>query len=123
MTPRQSELYRFLLAAAADRRSPSFDEMGLALGYRSKSPVHKLIVGLERQGLIVRDASRARTVRVVSDEYSRGLRDGYELARLGKPLPALSPVPAPQHVAEALLGVSSLTSAAGVSSAAALREG
>ena len=45
--------------------SPSFDEMKDALGLRSKSGIHRLILGLEERGFIRRLPHRARALEVL----------------------------------------------------------
>jgi repressor LexA len=45
--------------------SPSFEEMKLALGLRSKSGIHRLITGLEERGFLRRLPNRARALEVV----------------------------------------------------------
>ncbi len=44
--------------------SPSFDEMKEALGLRSKSGIHRLVIGLEERGFIRRLPHRARAIEV-----------------------------------------------------------
>lgn len=43
---------------------PSFDEMKIALGLKSKSGIHRLITGLEERGYIRRLAHRARAIEI-----------------------------------------------------------
>lgn len=45
--------------------SPSFDEMKEALGLKSKSGIHRLIVGLEERGFIRRLPHRARALEII----------------------------------------------------------
>lgn len=45
--------------------SPSFDEMKIALGLRSKSGIHRLISGLEERGFLKRRHHRARALEVI----------------------------------------------------------
>ena len=45
--------------------SPSFDEMRDALGLKSKSGIHRLIIGLEERGFIRRLPHRARAIEVL----------------------------------------------------------
>lgn len=66
LTRKQYELLIFI-----DKRlkktgiSPSFDEMKDALGLRSKSGIHRLILGLEERGFIRRLPHRARALEVL----------------------------------------------------------
>jgi SOS-response transcriptional repressor LexA len=56
MTRRQAELLRFIETALAANRgvAPSLEEMRVALGFNSRSSVHRLLVRLEERGHIVR---------------------------------------------------------------------
>ena len=45
--------------------SPSFDEMKEALDLKSKSGIHRLVIGLEERGFIRRLAHRARAIEVL----------------------------------------------------------
>lgn len=67
MTPQQVKLLRWLEQwFARNVHAPSVEEMRQGLGIRSKSPIHRLVLGLERQGRIVREPGRARAIRLVS---------------------------------------------------------
>ena len=50
-----------------DGVSPSFEEMKLFLGLRSKSGVHRLVKALEERGFIERLPNRARAMRIKTD--------------------------------------------------------
>ncbi|WP_428659111.1 LexA family protein [Reyranella sp.] len=68
MTRQQSRLLQFIAEyqrAHGGEVSPSLDEMGRALGLKSKAGVHRLLVRLEDAGRIARDPRRARSVRLV----------------------------------------------------------
>jgi repressor LexA len=66
LTRKQYELLSFINERLAEGGiSPSFEEMKLALGLRSKSGIHRLITGLEERGFIRRLAHRARALEVV----------------------------------------------------------
>lgn len=82
MTPRQSDLMRFLRARAmAGDVSPSFDEMARHLGISSKSGVHRLLTELGALGKINRTPNIARSIEIVGfGEYERGYRDGLATA-------------------------------------------
>ena len=45
--------------------SPSFDEMKDSLGLKSKSGIHRLIIGLEERGFIRRLPHRARSLEIL----------------------------------------------------------
>ena len=66
LTRKQYELLTFINQRLADDGvSPSFEEMKLALGLRSKSGIHRLISGLQERGFIRRLPHRARALEVV----------------------------------------------------------
>ncbi|MDD3182860.1 MAG: transcriptional repressor LexA [Alphaproteobacteria bacterium] len=66
LTRKQKELL-FLIRdrVAQDGVPPSFDEMKVALGLRSKSGIHRLITGLEERGFIRRLPHRARALEIL----------------------------------------------------------
>ena len=68
MTRKQAELLSYIETyMMAERVAPSFEEMKVALGLKSKSGVARLISALEGRGLIRRLASRARSLEVTQD--------------------------------------------------------
>jgi len=54
---------------------PSFDEMKVELGLRSKSGIHRLITALEERGFIRRLAHRARAIEIIRLPESLGGKD------------------------------------------------
>lgn len=67
LTPRQQELLDFIRAEIHDRGSaPSYDEMCLGIGARSKSQIFRLLEHLQRRGHIVRMPGSARSIAVVT---------------------------------------------------------
>ena len=65
-TKRQLELYDFIKAYIVENSvSPSFDEMKDALGFKSKSGVHRLLESLERRRLIKRLKHTSRSIVVI----------------------------------------------------------
>ncbi len=61
LTMRQRELMDFIRQFhEANNISPSYDEMMVAVGLRSKSGVHRLITALEERGHLMRIPNRAR---------------------------------------------------------------
>ena len=80
LTGRQSRLLRFIESRLTEGDvSPSFEEMRLHLGLRSKSGVHRLLEGLRERGFVDRLAHRARSLRVVrgsSEGRSEGMGEG-----------------------------------------------
>ena len=66
LTCKQHELLRFLHDYLEERGiSPSFDEMKQALGLKSKSGIHRLILALEERRFIRRLPNRARAIEVL----------------------------------------------------------
>lgn len=65
LTHKQHELLSYIDKKIKDTGiSPSFDEMKIALGLKSKSGIHRLIKALEERGFIKRLAHRARALEV-----------------------------------------------------------
>ena len=65
LTTKQRELLKFIEERVkANGVSPSFDEMRDAVNLKSKSGIHRLIVGLEERGFIRRLPHRARALEV-----------------------------------------------------------
>ena len=65
LTTKQRELLKFIEERVkANGVSPSFDEMRDAVQLKSKSGIHRLIVGLEERGFIRRLPHRARALEV-----------------------------------------------------------
>lgn len=80
LTKKQHELLTFIHArVAATGIAPSFEEMKEALSLRSKSGIHRLILGLEERGFIRRLPHRARAI-----ELTR-LPDGTRSANANAP--------------------------------------
>lgn len=71
MTPKQRKLLSFikLYQGSHDGVSPSFEEMSLALGSRSKSGVFRALQCLEGEGYIRRLRNRARAIEVVQNPH------------------------------------------------------
>lgn len=66
LTQRQHQLLEFIHGYMSDHGvPPSFEEMRDALKLKSKSGIHRLIMGLEERGYIRRLAYRARALEVV----------------------------------------------------------
>lgn len=69
MTRKQAQLLTYIETyLAVERVSPSFEEMKVAVGLKSKSGVHRLIAALEERGFIRRIPNRARALEVVHAE-------------------------------------------------------
>lgn len=66
LTPKQAELLAYIGRHMAENPSaPSFEEMKLACGLKSKSGVHRLIHALVERGCLRRIPNRARALEVV----------------------------------------------------------
>ena len=66
LTRKQYQLLTFIHQTLRDTGiSPSYDEMKVALGLKSKSGIHRLITGLEERGSIRRLPHRARALEVL----------------------------------------------------------
>ena len=66
LTAKQKDLLLFIHSRMQDSGvPPSFDEMKVALNLKSKSGIHRMIVGLEERGFIRRLPNRARALEVV----------------------------------------------------------
>lgn len=68
MTKRQQDLYAFIKRYWAEHgRSPSYDDIMADMRLASKSGVHRLVVGLHRQGLLRRVPGYARTLEIARE--------------------------------------------------------
>ena len=66
LTRKQKELLLFIRESLTKEGvTPSFDEMKMALGLRSKSGIHRLITGLEERGFVKRLPHRARAIEIL----------------------------------------------------------
>jgi SOS-response transcriptional repressor LexA len=59
LTEKQEQLWRYI---ASCERSPSVDEMGAAIGSKSRGYIHQTIKALEERGYVRRIPNRARSV-------------------------------------------------------------
>ncbi|KAA0970290.1 hypothetical protein FPY71_07125 [Aureimonas fodinaquatilis] len=70
MTARMRDLLAFIRDYINEHGiAPSCEEMVEAIGLRSKSGAHRLMVALEERGHIERSFSRARCIRIINPEY------------------------------------------------------
>lgn len=68
LTKRQREVYDFIAGFVTKHGySPSFEEIGGALGLHSLATVHKHVTNLEQKGLLKRDYNRSRSIDVVAE--------------------------------------------------------
>lgn len=65
LTPQQSKLFGYLSSQSAQGYTPSFEEMMLAMGLKSKSGIHRLVQGLEERGYIRRLFNKARAIELL----------------------------------------------------------
>lgn len=66
LTAKMRELWMYLDGRmAGDAACPSFDEMREALGLKSKSGVHRLVIALEERGHLRRLPNRARAIELL----------------------------------------------------------
>jgi repressor LexA len=66
LTQKQLQLLRFIIRRQKSSGiSPSFDEMKIALGLKSKSGIHRLITNLEERGFIRKLPHRARALEII----------------------------------------------------------
>ena len=67
LTTKQLKLYNYLKKSFKDNSvSPSFEEMKIALGLKSKSGIHRLINALEERGFIKRLHNKARAIKIIN---------------------------------------------------------
>ena len=69
LTAKQLKLLEYLRQSLKENSvSPSFEEMKLALGLKSKSGIHRLITALEERGFIKRLHNKARAINILSKD-------------------------------------------------------
>lgn len=68
LTQRQNETYEFIRRyMRTERKPPTLEEIGEALGIRSTNGVYKLVQALEKKGYIEREKHAARGMRLVDE--------------------------------------------------------
>ena len=69
LTSKQLNLLNYLVKYfKSSEVAPSYDEMRLALGLKSKSGIHRLISALEERGFIKRLHNKARAIKVINNQ-------------------------------------------------------
>ncbi len=68
LTPKMAEADRFIRARTAEGVCPSYDEIRAALKLKTKSGVHRLVLGLERRGCLVRQPGEKRSLMPLASE-------------------------------------------------------
>lgn len=68
LTAQQKELFAFInrFMSEHEGQAPTFDQMTVGIGLKSKSGLHRIITALEERGLIRRLANRARAIEVIA---------------------------------------------------------
>jgi len=76
LTPKQLKLLNFLKKSIKNNKiSPSFEEMKIALGLRSKSGIHRLVSALEERGFIKRLHNKARAIKIINEKEEESLQN------------------------------------------------
>ena len=76
LTKKQSKLYNFLKDKIKKTNvSPSFEEMKIAMGLKSKSGVQRLINGLIERGFIEKKDNKKRAINIVNNSVSKKNND------------------------------------------------
>jgi repressor LexA len=82
LTPRQREIYDFIVAYSAARGyPPTVREIGEAVGLASPSTVHAHLANLERAGMLRRDPTKPRALVLTSRERPTSSAPALEEAR------------------------------------------
>ena len=104
LTERQSKILDYIRYVTKVRNyPPSVREIGEAVGLSSSSTVHNHLNQLERRGLIKRDASKSRTVQLVSDmELAEERRNAVAVPIVGN-VAAGTPILAEQNIEDHVL--------------------
>ena len=104
LTDRQSKILDYIRYVTKVRNyPPSVREIGEAVGLSSSSTVHNHLNQLERRGLIKRDASKSRTVQLVSDmEIAEERRNAVSVPVVGN-VAAGAPILAEQNIEDHVL--------------------
>ena len=72
LTKKQSKLYNFLKDKIKKTNvSPSFEEMKIAMGLKSKSGIQRLINGLIERGFIEKKDNKKRAINIVNNSVSK----------------------------------------------------
>ena len=74
LTSKQLKLLNFLRKSFKNNKiSPSFEEMKLALGLKSKSGIHRLVSALEERGFIKRLHNKARAIKIINQNEEENI--------------------------------------------------
>ena len=76
LTKKQSKLYNFLKDKIKKTNvSPSFEEMKIAMGLKSKSGIQRLVNGLIERGFIEKENNKKRAINIVNNSVSKKNND------------------------------------------------
>ena len=76
LTKKQSKLYNFLKDKIKKTNvSPSFEEMKIAMGLKSKSGIQRLVNGLIERGFIEKKDNKKRAINIVNNSVSKKNND------------------------------------------------
>lgn len=86
MTKAQERLLFYIEQFSTENNGvcPSFEEMKVFMGLRSKSAIHRIVLALEERGHIRRLPNRARSIEVIKSIYGC-------CPRCGQTVPSLAP--------------------------------
>lgn len=91
MTPTQKRLYDWLLERVDDPVGPTFEEMRIAMGLKSRSGIARILAGLQERGRVTKLNNRQCAVRAVRPNALEGVSTAVlidELKRRGEWLDA-----------------------------------
>lgn len=72
LTPNQERVWRFIRSC---KRSPTYDEMAAALGYKNRGHLNRLIVALRERGYVTYRPYRPRTLVALDPREDPSLKD------------------------------------------------
>ena len=100
LTKKQSKLYNFLKDKIKKTNvSPSFEEMKIAMGLKSKSGIQRLINGLIERGFIEKKDNKKRAINIIKKIISKKNNDLISIPLLGN-IAAGNPIEAIENTNE-----------------------
>ena len=100
LTKQQNKLFNFLkIKIQKTNISPSFEEMKVAMGLKSKSGIQRLIDGLVERGFIEKKDNKKRAINIVKNIFSKKNNDLISLPLLGN-IAAGNPIEAIENTDE-----------------------
>ena len=100
LTKQQNKLFNFLkIKIQKTNISPSFEEMKIAMGLKSKSGIQRLIDGLVERGFIEKKDNKKRSINIVKNVVSKKNNDLINLPLLGN-IAAGNPIEAIENTDE-----------------------